>query len=93
MAKKKYTKIGAVLKGEYGPFIVLGDENNQNPKYQYDVQIMVKNGAGEKVSHVKNGTLSLKDPRTFTDRDGNPRKVNEKVLFEISIVEDSEQSE
>lgn len=86
--KKKYTKIGAVLKGQYGPFVVLGNAKSKDAKFNYDVQIMVKNTSGDKLALVKNPILMLKDPRDFLDKDGNPRQVNEKVMYELSIVED-----
>jgi predicted MPP superfamily phosphohydrolase len=91
--KKKYTKIGAVLKGQYGPFVVLGNDKAKDDKYNYDVQIMVKNAAGDKLALVKNPMLTLKDPREFLDKDGNPRQVNDKVMYELSIVEDMPENE
>jgi hypothetical protein len=62
MAKNKYTKIGAVIQGEYGPFLVLGNTKSKDEKYNYEVQVMVKKADGTKVV-VKNPLLSLFDPR------------------------------
>jgi len=87
MAKdKKYTKIGSIWQGKYGPVLFTGDEKAQNPDYQFEVQILVKDGKGNKKTVVKNPVLSLKDPREFENRAG---KVPEKLLFEVSIVEET----
>lgn len=83
---KTYTKIGTVLEGQYGPYIILGSSKNKDPKYDFEVQVLVKNAKGEKVKLVKNPLLSLYDPRNRTDKDGNPRKVPDSVKFEVSIV-------
>ena len=88
MAKKKYTKIGAVLKGDNGPFIVMGNERAKDAKYNYDVQIMVKDSEGNKITLVKNPLISLRDPRTIVKKDGTNPKVPEVILFELSIAED-----
>lgn len=84
MAKKKYTKIGAILKGDYGPFMVTGDTKG-NPEYQYEVQIMVKKANGEQLV-LKNPMISLFDPRNAKVEEGKePRNVSEKLLFEVML--------
>lgn len=86
MAKNKYTKIGAVLNGEYGPYLVTGDTKGKE-EYQYDVKIQRKNKKGEAVM-VTNPLLSLFDPRKAPVKEGKaPRNVPEKLLYEVFIVE------
>lgn len=86
-SKKKYTKIGAVLKGDYGPYVILGNTRAKDQKYNYDVQVMVKGADGNKLALVKNPILTLRDPRTITRKDGSTPNVPESVLYELSIVE------
>lgn len=86
MSEKKYknTRIGTMWKGKNDrKFIKLGDDSNQNEKYNYEVQILVKNSQGEKVALIKNPFVNLYDPRNNEDRN-----VPEKLLFELSISEE-----
>lgn len=89
MAKNKYTKVGAVLDGQYGPFLILGDTKGKE-EYQYDVKVQRKNKKGEAVM-VTNPMLSLFDPRKTPLKEGQkPRNVPDKLLFEVFIVEKTE---
>lgn len=85
--KSKWTKVGAVLKGNKGPFAVLGNSKASNAAYNYDVKIQVKNGNGDTVM-VKNPLLTFIDPRKSKNKDGQERNIPEKLLQEIFIVED-----
>lgn len=90
--KKKWVKVGALLKGQYGDYIRLGQNNSKNPKYNYDVKIMVKNSEGTKVLDVLNGSVKLSDPRKFKNQDGSERNIPESLRFEL-LVEDKSGSE
>lgn len=85
MPKKKYTKLGVVWEGEYGPYVRLGESKSKNEQYNFEVQIMVKNSKGEKVALVKNPVLSLFDPRKNEKRAGN---VPEKLKYELMLAEE-----
>lgn len=92
MAKNKYTKVGAVLKGQYGPFLILGDTKGKE-EYQYDVKVQRKNKKGEAVM-VTNPLLSLFDPRDTPPKEGKtPRNVPENLLYEVFIVEKNDGEE
>lgn len=84
---KKYTKLGVILEGQYGPFMVLGSTKGKE-EYQYEVQVMVKNSKGEKVALAKNPLISLYDPRKRQVEEGKERKVPDNLLFEVTLVED-----
>lgn len=89
MAKNKYTKIGAMLNGEYGPFLVMGDSKGKE-EFQYTVKIQRKNAKGE-VVQVTNPMLSLFDPRKSPVKEGQkPRNVPDKLLYELFIKESLE---
>jgi hypothetical protein len=60
----KNKKIGVVLRGKDGrPFIKLGSTNNRNEKYNYSVEITVKDNNGQVISKQSDGFLNLIDPR------------------------------
>lgn len=92
MAKKRYTKLGNIWKGEYGPYIRLGDDKSKNPKYNYTVQLRVLDSEGNVVTTVKNPLVSLYDPRKRKVEEGKePRNVPEALMFEISLGEEVEE--
>lgn len=91
--KKKYTKIGAVLQGKYGPFLVTGNTKSTKPEYNYDVLVRVQESVmvdGKPVvkTQVKNAILTLQDPRNRKDADLN--KIPDTLLYDVSIVEDAD---
>lgn len=87
-SKKKYTKIGAVIQGQYGEFVSLGNEKSTDLRYKTTVQIRVTDGEGKVVTQVKNGTLALIDPRTNPNlTDEQKAKIPASVLKELTIVE------
>ena len=87
--KKKYTKIGAVLKGQKdNTFIVLGNTKARSAKYNYDVEVLVTNGEGTVLTEKKNGIISVFDPRKrpgITSEEAE--KIPDSVLFELFIIE------
>lgn len=72
MANKRI-KLGSLLVSEKtstnkgGPYIGLGDVKNKDPKYNYNVELIVTNSTGEVVFKQKNGFINLVDPRTQPD--------------------------
>ncbi len=85
--KKKYTKIGNIWEGKFGPYAQLGDNKNKNQDYNFDVKIMVKNAKGDKVLDVVNGAIQLQDPRKRPVKEGQkPRNVPESLKYELVIV-------
>lgn len=42
--KKKSVRVGTVMNGEHGPFILLGNTKNKDPKYDYTVQVRILRG-------------------------------------------------
>lgn len=87
--KKKYTKVGAVLKGQKGnSFVVLGNTKSRNEKYNYNVEVRVTDSQGNAVTELRNGILSVFDPRkrpNITEEEA--QRIPESVLFELFIVE------
>lgn len=88
--KKKYTKVGAVLKGTKGDntFIVLGNTKSRNEKYNYNVEVRVTDNQGNVITQQKNGILSVFDPRKrpgLSEEDA--KKIPDSVLFELFIIE------
>lgn len=79
---KKYTKIGAIWKnqdketGESYSSIRLGDPNNKNEKYRFNTTVTVTDNTGRLVAEVKNGYLSLFDPK-----EGAPQNLLKEIIF------------
>lgn len=86
--KKKYTKVGAVLKGQKGSFVVLGNTKSRNEKYNYNVEIRVTDNSGNVITEQKNGILSVFDPRKrpgISEEDS--ARIPESVLYELFVIE------
>lgn len=84
--KNKYTRLGQVLKGkDGGSYITLGNDRNKDPKYNYSVEVTVRNSSGEVVAKQTDGYLSVFDPRT--DGHGNRGDIPDFVLFDIAMKE------
>lgn len=62
---KKYTKVGTVMskKDNTGVFVALGNDRAKNKKYQFFVELVVKDADGNQVATTRNGILSVQDPR------------------------------
>ena len=83
--KYKYTRVGTVLASKNeggGSYIALGDPKNENEKYQYSVEIIVRDAKGAIVKQQTNGFISCYDPRRNRDN------VPDMVLFELSLSEE-----
>lgn len=88
--KKKYTKVGSVMDGQYGKFISLGNDRSKDPKYNYTVQIRVTDGEG-KIVQSKNGRLSMMDPRKRPGiTEDQASKIPESLVSELFIIQDEE---
>lgn len=86
--KYKYTKVGAVLRGDNGPYIVLGNSKATNPKYNYTVELVVKDSEGNVVSSLKNGILSTLDPRKRPGiTEAEAEKISSKLISEVFVAE------
>lgn len=86
--KYKYTKVGAVLKGENGPYIVLGNDRSKSAKYNYSVEMIVRDSEGNVLTTLKNGILSTSDPRkrpNITEEEAS--KISSKLMAEVFIAE------
>lgn len=95
MSKAKYTKIGIIRNSKdpeqakkRGPFISLGEATNSNPKYVRHVEVRVTDGEGNQLAYVKDGIITVQDPRN------NPNRTEEQkaaipawLLKELFIVE------
>jgi len=85
--KKVYVKLGAVLQGAKGPFIVLGNSKADKPQYNSTVDIKVTDGDGKVLVEGSNGLISLFDPRTRPGiTEEQAAKISPSVLFELVIV-------
>ena len=72
--KSKYIKVGVVRTSEKskGPFVALG-QRAKEAKYERNVEIRVTDGDGNVLSTIKNGILTIQDPRK------NPNATQEQV--------------
>ncbi len=91
MSNKKYVDLGVVWDGQYGPYLSFGRSNAKDEKYNFEVQILVKDSKGNKITVVKNPRVSLRDPRRNEKRDAS--KIPEKLLYEVTLVQDEENVE
>lgn len=85
--KKKSLKVGAVWASKDNPdnfYVALGAKSD-NPKYDYHVEITVKNGDGEVVAKQTDGFLSLWDPRKsqYANQEALAKVPN--LQFDLSI--------
>lgn len=66
MEKKKSVKLGAILTGKNGPFMVLGNSKNKDPRYNYSVEFRVKDNEGNVIHSGKNPIVSMFAPKHET---------------------------
>jgi hypothetical protein len=80
--KNKYVRLGTVLKSKEGEgsYIALGSTRAKDPKYNFDVDVTVRDASGKVVAKQTNGFLSVFNPRSIEGR-----KVPDSVLFDISL--------
>lgn len=58
-------KLGTIWnrKDKTGKFVRLGDDRNKDPKYNFSVEVTIKDGNGEVVASQTDGFLTVLDPR------------------------------
>jgi len=82
----KWQKLGVVLRGDKGPFLILGDLKNKDSKYQYTVELIVKDSKGEVVHTVQNPLISLSDPRSRPGITEEQRaRISDKLRYEAIV--------
>lgn len=84
----KFIKIGELRKSKKGKqYIALGSENPdpQKTKYNFEVQLLVKDAKGDKVAVVKNPTLFFADPRRERE-DGSVPNIPDFILDNIGFI-------
>lgn len=69
MAKRKNQQIGTVMRkthdnGRQSTFITLGNTRAKDPKWNYTVEFVVKDGNGNVIAKQTNGFVNVVDPRT-----------------------------
>lgn len=85
----KFTKIGAIMEKDGKTFVVLGNTRSTNKKYNFDVEITVKDSEGKVVAKAKNGFLSLKDPRANPNlKEGQLEKIPVSIKRELILATD-----
>ena len=88
--KSKWHKIGAVVKKKNGKgvCIITGNANAKDPKYQFNVQLTITDAQGNKVASVKNGLLTVSDPRKRPGiKDEDLAKIPASLVSELFFVE------
>ena len=92
-SKKKYHKIGAVLRTAKndGVFVALGNSKAKDAKYRNHVEITLKDDSGKVLASTVDGTFAVFNPRQrpgISDEDA--AKIPDKVVSELFIVKDAE---
>ena len=88
----KWHKVGKVVrkKDKTGSFIALGDSNSR--KFPFDVDIRIRNAAGEEVFVGTNVILNVQDPRNNPNlSEEQKKKIPDFILNELYVVEKEEQ--
>lgn len=88
----KFVKIGNVIRNKHGKeALALGDNRNRDPKYNFSVEVIVRDNEGKEVHRQKDGFLNFHDPRK------NPNitperlaKLPEALFREVTAVAASE---
>jgi hypothetical protein len=89
----KWVKVGAVVKKKNGKgvCVITGNANASNAKYKFDVQLTITDAEGNKVASVKNGLLTVSDPRKrpgITEEE--LAKIPASLVSELFFVENNE---
>jgi hypothetical protein len=86
--KKNYVKVGEIRKSKAGKeYLQLGSENPKNPKYNLEVQVMIKDAEGNKVALVKNPSLFFSNPRRPKE-DGTVPNIPDFILETVGLFVD-----
>lgn len=87
--KKKYIKVGTVMKKKDGTsnFLALGQSNPKNPKYNFTVEITIKDATGAVVGQTTNGILSIQNPRKRPGiSEEQAARIPANILSEIFLI-------
>lgn len=76
--QKKLKKVGVVIKSPKNNkfYMILGSNSSKDAKYNFSVELVIKNSAGEVIHTQKDGLLSLFEPL-------NQGAGNGKVRFDV----------
>ena len=88
---KKYVKLGVIMKGEKGPYLILGNNKNKNADFNYSVEVRVVDNSGNKKAYTKNGILSLFNPRKrpgITEEQAS--RIPKSLEYDVMLVVDEE---
>ena len=72
---RKTVRLGTILNGQYGPFMVLGSGKNSKPEYAFTVELRIKDKDGNVVYQGKNPLVNMYKP----ERE-NPKVAHELVV-------------
>lgn len=83
--QRKSKKLGVVIKSDKNGkfYIILGSNKNKDPKYNFSVELVVRDSKGDIVHSQKDGLLSLLEP--FPTEGANP---NSKIKFNVLASQD-----
>jgi hypothetical protein len=85
-------KVAAVWSKKTDPnhfSIKLGQESDR-PEYNYDVEVIVKDGNGKIVARQTNGFLTLKNPRTSPYlKEGQAEKIPATLQYDVLISDEN----
>lgn len=81
----KFVKVGELRQSKKGnKYLQLGSENPKNPKYNFEVQVMIKDSEGNKVALIKNPALFFSDPRR-PKQDGSVPNIPDFILETVGF--------
>ena len=91
--KAKWHKVGAVVKKSNGKgvCILTGNSKAKDAKYQFTVELTVKDGNGKKLFSTTNPLLNVSDPRKrpgITEEDA--AKIPASLVSELFFVENND---
>lgn len=91
--KSKWHKVGAVIKKKNGKgvCVITGNSNAKDPKYNFSVELTIKNAEGQKVATVSNPLFTVSDPRKrpgITESDA--AKIPASLVSELFFVENND---
>lgn len=82
----KFQKVGVVLRGDKGPFLVMGDSKAKSKNYQFEVELTVRDGNGKEVLRVKNPLLNMFDPRKRPGiKEEDAARLSDKLRYEVMV--------
>ena len=93
--KAKTVRLGTILQtdAEKGPFMILGNNKNKDPKYDYTVQIRVLQGSPKTPEEFKKATVlySGTNPLVYMNKprgENVPKIVKHELAVPLKLVKD-----